>query len=96
MPPAQANYLQRVGRAGRKDGNSLAVTLANGQPGAWARDVQARVFTLELTLDSEQSEGLVCEWKKDQEHHNYGISVFPEGGPMFQAKAFLQAIGRII
>jgi len=32
VPPAQANYLQRVGRAGRKDGNSLTVTLANGQP----------------------------------------------------------------
>ncbi|MCM8885067.1 MAG: DEAD/DEAH box helicase [Candidatus Thiodiazotropha sp.] len=32
MPPSQANYLQRAGRAGRKDGNSLVLTLANGQP----------------------------------------------------------------
>lgn len=31
VPPAQANYLQRIGRAGRKDGNALAVTVANGQ-----------------------------------------------------------------
>lgn len=32
VPPAQANYLQRIGRAGRKDGNSLNLTLANGRP----------------------------------------------------------------
>lgn len=32
VPPAQANYLQRVGRAGRHDGNSLALTVANGHP----------------------------------------------------------------
>jgi len=29
VPPAQANYLQRVGRGGRRDGNSLALTIAN-------------------------------------------------------------------
>ncbi len=32
VPPGQANYLQRAGRAGRTDGNSLVLTLANGQP----------------------------------------------------------------
>ena len=31
VPPAQANYLQRIGRAGRRDGNAMAVTLAGGQ-----------------------------------------------------------------
>lgn len=31
VPPAQANYLQRVGRAGRRDGNALIVTLAGGR-----------------------------------------------------------------
>lgn len=30
VPPSQASYLQRVGRAGRTDGNSLTVTLADG------------------------------------------------------------------
>lgn len=30
VPPAQANYLQRIGRAGRRDGNALAVTIATG------------------------------------------------------------------
>lgn len=29
MPPGQAQFLQRVGRAGRRDGNALAVVLAN-------------------------------------------------------------------
>ena len=32
VPPSQANYLQRIGRAGRRDGNALAVTIANGRP----------------------------------------------------------------
>lgn len=30
VPPAQSNYLQRIGRAGRRDGNALAVTIATG------------------------------------------------------------------
>ncbi len=32
VPPAQANYLQRAGRAGRKTGNAFAGTLAVGRP----------------------------------------------------------------
>ncbi len=32
VPPAQANYLQRIGRAGRRDGNAFSLTLATGAP----------------------------------------------------------------
>ena len=32
VPPTQANYLQRIGRAGRRDGNAFTVTLAAAQP----------------------------------------------------------------
>lgn len=32
VPPAQSNYLQRIGRAGRRDGNSLVLTVANARP----------------------------------------------------------------
>ena len=32
VPPSQANYLQRAGRGGRRDGNSFVLTLANGHP----------------------------------------------------------------
>ena len=31
VPPAQANYQQRIGRAGRRDGNALITAIANGQ-----------------------------------------------------------------
>jgi DEAD/DEAH box helicase domain-containing protein len=32
VPPAQANYMQRVGRAGRRDGNALNLAVANARP----------------------------------------------------------------
>lgn len=32
IPPGQSQYLQRVGRAGRKDGNALAIAVANARP----------------------------------------------------------------
>lgn len=32
VPPTQANYLQRIGRAGRRDGNALVLTVAGGRP----------------------------------------------------------------
>jgi DEAD/DEAH box helicase domain-containing protein len=32
VPPAQANYLQRIGRSGRRDGNALNLTVANARP----------------------------------------------------------------
>lgn len=31
VPPATSNYLQRVGRAGRRDGNAFSLTVANAQ-----------------------------------------------------------------
>lgn len=32
VPPRQANYLQRIGRIGRTDGNGMSVTIAGGKP----------------------------------------------------------------
>lgn len=31
VPPTQSNYLQRIGRAGRRDGNALILTIAGGK-----------------------------------------------------------------
>ena len=32
VPPSSASYLQRIGRSGRRDGNAVNVTVANGNP----------------------------------------------------------------
>ena len=32
IPPAQSQYLQRIGRAGRTDGNALTIAVANAKP----------------------------------------------------------------
>ena len=32
VPPEEANYVQRVGRSGRRDGNALNMTIANARP----------------------------------------------------------------
>ena len=32
VPPTQSNYLQRIGRAGRQDGNAFVLTVAGGRP----------------------------------------------------------------
>jgi DEAD/DEAH box helicase domain-containing protein len=32
VPPAQSNYLQRIGRSGRRDGNALNLVVANARP----------------------------------------------------------------
>jgi len=31
VPPSRSNYLQRIGRSGREDGNALNITVANGR-----------------------------------------------------------------
>ena len=32
VPPSQANYVQRLGRAGRREGNALGLTIVGSQP----------------------------------------------------------------
>jgi DEAD/DEAH box helicase domain-containing protein len=44
VPPGQANYLQRIGRSGRKDGNGLNMTVAAGRSHDRRGDTTARRF----------------------------------------------------
>ncbi|WP_444913319.1 DEAD/DEAH box helicase [Microbulbifer sp. PAAF003] len=54
VPPAQANYLQRIGRAGRTDGNAINVAVANGQP----HDLYFYADPLEMMAGDVQSPGV--------------------------------------
>jgi hypothetical protein len=65
---------------------ACVVLLAEARrPDLWPRDVQVRIFTLELELDSHGSSGLICEWLKDGAHHNFGLSVLAQKPPFLQA-----------
>ena len=54
VPPTQANYLQRVGRAGRRDGNSLTITVA----AARAHDLSFFASPLEMIHGSVTTPGV--------------------------------------
>ncbi len=48
------------------------------RPESWPHDAQARVLTLEAKLSPSAAEigtGLVCEWTRDGDHRNFGLSV---------------------
>jgi hypothetical protein len=66
--------------------------LSRGDPGSWPRDAQARVFTLEAGFDPSGvgKTGVLCEWKKDSGHSNFGFEV-----PAAQ-DAFLQAVTAVL
>lgn len=57
VPPAQSNYLQRIGRAGRRDGNALAVTLANGRN----HDLYFYAEPLEMMAGNVQTPGVFLQ-----------------------------------
>ncbi|WP_444934144.1 DEAD/DEAH box helicase [Microbulbifer sp. JTAC008] len=54
VPPAQANYLQRIGRAGRTDGNAINVAVSNGQ----AHDLYFYADPLEMMAGDVQPPGI--------------------------------------
>ncbi len=54
VPPSQANYLQRIGRAGRRDGNALTMTVA----AARAHDLSFYVNPLEMLHGSVSTPGV--------------------------------------
>ena len=57
VPPAQANYLQRIGRAGRRDGNAFNLTIANGAP----HDLYFYAEPLEMMRGSVQPPGVFLD-----------------------------------
>lgn len=57
VPPAQANYLQRIGRAGRRDGNAINVTFAN----AAAHDLYFYSDPLEMMAGEVESPGVFLD-----------------------------------
>jgi hypothetical protein len=56
-------------------------------PKQWARDIQARVFTLEAEISSDGKEGLLCEWDRGGRHLNYGVGVAVERVALLEALA---------
>lgn len=54
--------------------------------GSWPRDVQARVFTLEVELSGPASQtGLVCEWTSKGVHQNHSLLIPAKREAMLQA-----------
>jgi hypothetical protein len=54
----------------------VVLSASAATPGTWARDVQARVFTLEAEVEEcpgQPRRGVLCEWTKTGEHRNYGV-----------------------
>ncbi len=57
VPPSQANYIQRIGRSGRKDGNGLNLTLARGQ----AHDLYFFANPIEMLAGEVQPPGVFLD-----------------------------------